>query len=176
MHWTRRRGTIECVLIEVVSGDITRVQAEAVVAAANRHLAGGGGVDGAIHRAAGPQLLEALRPLAPCPVGGAVVTPAFNLPAPIGYVVHAVGPRYGVDEPADELLRAAYRAALRRCDEVGARSVAFPSISTGAYGFPVQRACTLSVEALRDADTRVERCLLVAFDDKTHRHWQAALG
>lgn len=133
-------------------------------------------MDGAIHRAAGPQLLEALRPLAPCPVGDAVVTEAFDLPAPIRYVVHAVGPRYGVDEPADELLRAAYLAALRRCDEVGARSVAFPSISTGAYGFPLQRACALSVDALRSADTQVERCLLVAFDDETKRHWRAALG
>lgn len=175
MQRTWRRGTMDGVLIEVTSGDITRARAEAVVAAANRHLAGGGGVDGAIHRAAGPELLEALRPLAPCPVGGAVVTPAFNLPAPIQYVVHAVGPRYGVDEPADELLRGAYLAALRRCDEVGARSVAFPSISTGAYGFPLHRACALSADALRDADTRVERCLLVAFDDTTYRHWQAAL-
>lgn len=161
--------------IEVVAGDITRAQTEAIVAAANRHLAGGGGVDGAIHRAAGPRLLAALRPLAPCPVGDAVVTPAFELPAPIRYVVHAVGPRYGVDEPADELLQAAYRAALRRCDEVGAASVAFPSISTGAYRFPLPRACALSVAALREADTQVERCLLVAFDDKTLRRWQAAL-
>ena len=171
-----RHSTIGDVLIDVVSGDITQAQAEAVVAAANRHLAGGGGVDGAIHRAAGPQLLKALRPLTPCEVGGAVVTPAFNLPAPIRYVVHAVGPRYGVDEPADELLRNAYLAALRRCDEVGARSVAFPSISTGAYGFPLEHACALSVAALRAADTDVERCLLVAFDDRTHRHWQTALG
>jgi O-acetyl-ADP-ribose deacetylase (regulator of RNase III) len=164
------------VLIEVVAGDITQAQAEVVVTAANRHLAGGGGVDGAIHRAAGPALLEALRPLTPCPVGGAVLTPAFNLPAPIRYVVHAVGPRYGVDEPADEFLRGAYLAALRRCDEIEARSVAFPSISTGAYGFPLGRACALSAAALRGAETQVERCLLVAFDDKTNRHWQAALG
>lgn len=161
--------------IEVITGDITRVQTEAIVAAANRHLAGGGGVDGAIHRAAGPDLLQALRPLAPCPVGGAVVTPAFRLPAPIRFVVHAVGPRFGVDEPADDLLRSAYLAALARCDEVGAGSVAFPSISTGAYGFPLEQACALSVDALRHADTRVAHCLLVAFDERTLRHWQTAV-
>jgi O-acetyl-ADP-ribose deacetylase (regulator of RNase III) len=113
--------------------------------------------------------------LAPCQVGGAVVTPAFDLPDPIRHVVHAVGPRFGKDEPADDLLRDAYLAALARCDEVGASSVAFPSISTGAYGFPIDRACAISVAALRGADTQVERCLLVAFDDKTRRRWEAAL-
>ena len=114
--------------IEVVRGDITTVAVEALVTAANRSLVGGGGVDGAIHRAAGPRLLQALRPLAPCPPGQAVVTPAFDLPEPVRHVIHAVGPRYGVDEPPDELLRSAYLAALRCCVEVGATSVAFPSL------------------------------------------------
>jgi len=161
--------------IEVVLGDITTVDAEVLVTAANRALAGGGGVDGAIHRAAGPQLLQALRPLAPCPPGSAVITPAFALPAPVRHVVHAVGPRYGVDEPAAGLLASAYLASLRLCDDAGATSVAFPSLSTGAYGFPLSEACTISVTTLLAADTRVERCLLVAFDIKTRRFWDRAL-
>ena len=143
--------------------------------AANKSLAGGGGADGAIHRAAGPEPLAALRPLAPCMPGGAVITPAFGLPAPVRFVVHAVGPRYGVDEPAGELLRSAYRAALRCCDEVQAHSVAFPSLSTGAYHFPLLDACRISVDALTTADTSVARCVLVAFDQKTERFWKRAL-
>ncbi|HEY5845593.1 MAG TPA: macro domain-containing protein [Microlunatus sp.] len=161
--------------IEVVRDDITSVAVEVLVTAANQSLVGGGGVDGAIHRAAGPELLAALRPLAPCLPGDAVVTAAFGLPAPVRHVVHAVGPRYGVDEPADELLRSAYRAALRRCDEVDAQSVAFPSLSTGAYHFPLLDACRISVEALTSADTSVTRCVLVAFDQKTERFWKRAI-
>lgn len=162
--------------IEVVIGDITAASVEAVVTAANAALVGGGGVDGAVHRAAGPELLQALRPLAPCPPGGAVVTPAFRFAPPVRWVVHAVGPRYGVDEPAAELLASAYLSSLARCDEVGATSVAFPSISTGAYGYPLHEACEVSARALREAVTNVERCLLVAFDPKTQRLWQRALG
>jgi O-acetyl-ADP-ribose deacetylase len=162
--------------IEVVRGDVTTMAVEAVVTAANRSLAGGGGVDGAVHRAAGPDLLRALRPLAPCPPGQAVVTPAFNLPPPIRHVVHAVGPRYGVDEPASELLHSAYLAALRRCEEVDARSVAFPSLSTGAYHYPLLEACRISVSALRNAHSTVDHCLLVAFDPKTERFWTRALS
>ncbi|WP_375494050.1 macro domain-containing protein [uncultured Jatrophihabitans sp.] len=161
--------------IELVSGDITRVDAQVLVTAANKSLKGGGGVDGAIHRAAGRQLLAALRPLAPCPAGDAVITDAFELPAPVRYVVHAVGPRYGSDKPSDALLRSAYLAAIRCCDEVGARSVAFPSLSTGAYRYPLDEACDISVDALRHASTRVETCLLVAYDRRTHDSWQRAL-
>jgi O-acetyl-ADP-ribose deacetylase len=162
--------------IEVVRGDITTVDAEVLVTAANSALAGGGGVDGVVPRAAGPELLRALRPLAPCPPGSAVITPAFRLPAPVRHVVHAVGPRYGVDEPAAGLLASAYLASLRLCDDVGASSVAFPSLSTGAFGFPLLEACQISVTALLGADTHVERCSLVAFDTKTQRFWQRALG
>lgn len=161
--------------IEIVRADITTVATDVLVTAANSALVGGGGVDGAIHRAAGPELLTALRPLAPCAPGEAVITPAFGLPTPVRHVVHAVGPRYGVDEPADELLRSAYLAALRRCDEVGARSVAFPSISTGVYGFPLAEACRISVTALLGARTAVERCALVPFDERTTRYWRIAL-
>jgi O-acetyl-ADP-ribose deacetylase len=162
--------------IEVIRGDITTVDAQALVTAANANLVGGGGVDGAIHRAAGPDLLRALRPLAPCDIGSAVITSAFGLGPPVQWVVHAVGPRYGIDEPVASLLAGAYRAALARCDEVGARTVAFPSISTGVYGYPVAAACDISVATLRSAHTQVERCILVAFDPLTEASWLRALG
>jgi O-acetyl-ADP-ribose deacetylase (regulator of RNase III) len=161
------------VQIEVVTGDITRQDVDAVVTAANSALRGGGGVDGAVHRAAGPALVRASLALAPCPPGSAVVTPAFAL-APVRWVVHAVGPVYrGPSDAA--LLASAYTASLARCDEVGARSVAFPAISTGVYGYPREDAARVSVAALRSAATQVERCLLVAFDDDTAGLWSAAL-
>ncbi|GAB6900883.1 macro domain-containing protein [Kineosporia succinea] len=94
----------------------------------------------------------------------------------VKHVVHAVGPRFGVDEPADELLAAAYASSLRRCEEVGATSVAFPALSTGAYGYPLLEACRISVQALRAAETSVNRCLLYAFDVKTRRFWVRALS
>jgi O-acetyl-ADP-ribose deacetylase (regulator of RNase III) len=164
------------VQIEVLTGDIVQAQVEVLVTAANAALIGGGGVDGAIHRAAGPELLQALRSLAPCQIGGAVITPAFRIPPPVRFVVHAVGPRYGVDEPAPELLSDSYAQSLARCDEVGATSVAFPALSTGAYGYPLSEACKVSVAALRAAQTQVERCVLVAFDAKTAQLWRHALG
>ena len=159
--------------IEVVQGDITRQGVDAVVTAANPALAGGGGVDGAVHRAAGPQLVRASRALAPCPAGSAVVTPAFDL-APVRWVVHAVGPIYSGPSDA-EVLASAYVQSLARCDDVGARSVAFPAISTGVYGYPPQEAARVSVAALRGASTEVERCLLVAFSSDTEQLWRAEL-
>lgn len=162
--------------IEVVQADITSVEVDVVVTAANSPLIGGGGVDGAVHRVAGPELLQALRPLAPCPVGGAVITPAFRFPPPVRHVVHAVGPRYGVDEPAADLLAGAYRASLALADQVGAGSIAFPSLSTGAFQYPRVQACDISVRALRSSTTTVGRCLLVALDVKTARLWERALA
>ncbi|HEY3926142.1 MAG TPA: macro domain-containing protein [Acidothermaceae bacterium] len=161
--------------IEVVTGDIVHAQVEVLVTAANAALVGGGGVDGAIHRAAGPELLQALRSLAPCEIGGAVITPAFRIPPPVRFVVHAVGPRYGRDEPAGELLAGAYAQSLARCDEVGATSVAFPAVSTGVYGYPLTDACRISVAALKSTQTQVERCILVSFDANTAQLWQGAL-
>jgi len=105
-----------------------------------------------------------------------VVTPAFLMPSPVRHVIHAVGPRYGVDNPVNQLLASAYRASLALCDQVGAESVAFPSISTGAFGYPLLEACQISVQTLRDAPTSVNRCVLVAFDLKTKRFWDRALG
>src|SRR4051794_12303687 len=161
--------------IELVRGDITAMRdVDAIVTAANTPLRGGGGVDGAVHAAAGPQLLAACRPLAPCPAGSAIVTPAFDL-APVQWVIHAVGPIYA--GPADAaVLASAYTSSLARADEVGARSVAFPSISTGVYGYPDDEAAEVSLRALRDATTDVERLLLVAFGRRMHDLWTAALA
>ena len=159
--------------ITVVRGDITRQQVDAIVTAANVPLMGGGGVDGAVHDAAGPELLRACRELAPCATGSAVVTPAFDL-APVRWVIHAVGPVYA--GPADaELLASAYVESLARADEVGARSLAFPSISTGVYGYPAAEAAQVSVAALRGAATQVETVLLVAFNAHMAELWDRAL-
>lgn len=159
--------------ITLVRGDITVQQVDAIVTAANVELRGGGGVDGAVHAAAGPRLLEACRALAPCPPGSAVVTPAFDL-APVRWVIHAVGPVYSGPQDA-AVLASAYVSSLARADEVGARSVAFPSISTGVYGYPADEASRISVEALRGADTQVEQVLLVAFSRGMEARWAEVL-
>lgn len=169
----RERGYGPAVQITLVRGDITVQDVEAVVTAANTGLVGGGGVDGAVHAAAGPRLLEACRALAPVPAGSAVVTPAFDL-APVRWVVHAVGPVYRGPADAD-VLASAYASALARADEVGARTVAFPSISTGVYGYPADEASRISVAALRAATTQVERVLLVAFSRGMEALWGDAL-
>lgn len=168
-------GTVSGMRIEVVRADITCVEVDVIVTAANSPLIGGGGVDGAVHRVAGSELLQALRPLSPCPVGGAVITSAFRFPPPVRHIVHAVGPRYGVDEPGAELLASAYRTSLALADQVGAESIAFPSLSTGAFQYPRLEAAEISVRALRSTATQVQRCLLVAFDVKTARFWERAL-
>lgn len=159
--------------ITLVRGDITEQQVDAVVTAANTELRGGGGVDGAVHQAAGPRLLEACRSLAPCPPGSAVVTPAFDL-TPVRWVIHAVGPIYSGQQDASTLA-SAYVSALARADEVGARSVAFPSISTGLYGYPADEAARVSIDALSSARTSVEQVLLVAFSRGMEARWGAAL-
>jgi O-acetyl-ADP-ribose deacetylase len=160
--------------LTVVEGDITRQQVDAIVTAANEPLRGGGGVDGAVHAAAGPDLLRACRALAPCPTGSAVVTPAFDL-YPVRWVIHAVGPVY--QGPGDaELLAAAYVSSLARADEVGAHAVAFPSISTGVFGYPADAAAAISVAALRSAATQVESALLVAFSPHMAVLWRRALS
>ena len=160
--------------ISVVRGDICRVRADAVVTAANRSLVGGSGVNGAIHAAAGPELLRASSALAPCPAGSAVVTRAFQL-RHASWVIHAVGPVYS--GPRDEaLLACAYTSALARADEVGATSVAFPAISTGVYGYPPEDAARISVAALRSAQTSVQRVLLVAYGERTAQLWEQALA
>lgn len=160
--------------IQIVCGDITKQDVDAIVTAANEPLRGGGGVDGAVHRAAGPELLRACHVLAPCLTGSAVITPAFDL-APVKWVIHAVGPIYSGRPEDAELLTSAYTSSLARADEVGAKSVAFPSISTGVYGYPDGLASILSVQALRAARTHVATVLLVAFSRRIAEKWDSAL-
>lgn len=152
--------------VTVELGDITRMTCDAIVNAANESLLGGGGVDGAIHRAAGPELLAHCRTLGGCPTGQAKVTPGFGLPAK--WVIHTVGPvwhdgRHG--EP--ELLASCYRESLARADEVGAHTVAFPAISTGVYGYPKEAATRIAVATVLAAHTEVELVTFVCFDQRT---------
>ena len=164
--------------LSLVQGDITTQRVDAIVNAANSTLLGGGGVDGAIHRAAGPQLLDACRRLDGCPTGGAKITPGFNLPA--GYVIHAVGPRYrdGIHgEP--EALASCYRSALRLAGDHDCDTIAFPAISCGVYGYPIHDAARVSIGAvadfLRDAD-QPAGVLWVLFDERVFSAFSSALG
>jgi O-acetyl-ADP-ribose deacetylase (regulator of RNase III) len=154
---------------DIVVGDITRLEVDAIVNAANERLRGGGGVDGAIHRAAGPELLEACKQFASCPTGEVRVTPGFRLPA--RWVVHAVGPVWrGGGTNEDALLASAYRNALHAASDVGARSMAFPAISTGVYGFPRERAASIALRETRDwlaGGNEPRRILLVFFDEES---------
>lgn len=133
--------------IELVVGDITRVEVDCIVTAANEELRGGGGVDGAVHRAAGPELVAASRALAPCRAGEARITPGFRLAAK--YVIHAVGPVFRDLEKDGPLLASAYRSALQLAAGQGVRRIAFPCISTGVYGFPKQPACDIAVSTTK---------------------------
>jgi len=160
--------------IEAVQGDITRERVDAIVNAANSSLLGGGGVDGAIHRAAGPALRDACRQLGGCPAGEARATPGFRLTAQ--WVIHTVGPVWaGGGRGEAELLASCYRRSLEVADELGARSVAFPAISTGAYGHPPRDAARIAVETLRATATRVDLARLVAFDAATLELYRALL-
>jgi len=163
--------------IEVALGDITREQVDAIVNAANESLLGGGGVDGAIHRAAGPQLARAGAAIAPCAPGNAMATPAFNLDPPIRHIIHTVGPRWkGGSHGEAEILTSCYRRSLQLADELGARSVAFPAIATGVYGFPPSRAAQIAVATITSSSTTaVIQVRLVAFDRPTFDHLTAAL-
>jgi O-acetyl-ADP-ribose deacetylase (regulator of RNase III) len=154
--------------IEAVLGDITHEQVDAIVNAANRSLQGGGGVDGAIHRAAGPELATAGGSIGPCETGDAKATPAFRLTPPVRYIIHTVGPVWhGGDHGEAELLASCYRRCLEVADEVGAGTVAFPAVSTGIYGYPAEQAAQIAVTTLTSTQTRVELVRLVAFDELT---------
>lgn len=159
--------------VEIVRGDITKLDVDAIVNAANERLLGGGGVDGAIHRAAGPELLQAcraipeVRPGVRCPTGEARITPGFELPA--RHVIHTVGPVWrGGEQGEPGLLASCYRESLGLAEEHGARSVAFPAISCGVYGYPVDEAAEIAVREVAgfvSSSDVVERVLLVCFGD-----------
>lgn len=162
--------------IEIVQGDITTFAVDAIVNAANTSLLGGGGVDGAIHRAAGPQLLAECKSLGGCPTGEARLTLAYHLPA--RFVIHTVGPVWqGGDYGEAELLAACYRNVLALARDQRLRSLAFPSISTGAYGFPLEQACRIAlreVSSFLQAEPTLERVLFVCFSEKDRLVYQTA--
>ena len=161
--------------LEAVQGDITREAVDAIANAANSGLTRGGGVCGAIFAAAGPELDAACAARSGCPTGDAKATPGFRLPA--RWIIHAVGPVWhGGDAGEPDQLASAYRRSLAVADELGARSVAFPAISTGIYGYPLDAATAIAVRTCRETDTDVELIGFVCFDDRTLRTYQLALG
>ncbi|MDT3727606.1 O-acetyl-ADP-ribose deacetylase [Streptomyces sp. DSM 41972] len=166
--------------ITLVQGDITRQSAEAIVNAANSSLLGGGGVDGAIHRRGGPEILAECRALRAShygrglPTGQAVATTAGRLDA--RWVIHTVGPVYSASEDRSGLLASCYRESLRVADELGARTVAFPAISTGVYHWPLDDAARIAVETVRTTDTSVEEITFVLFDERAYTAFSAETG
>ncbi len=163
--------------LEVVEGDITRQQVDAIVNAANNSLLGGGGVDGAIHRAAGPELLAECRQLGGCPTGEAKLTRGYNLPAK--WVIHTVGPIWrGGNQHEDELLASCYRRSLALAEVHQLHTIAFPSISTGAYGFPIERAACIAVAEVKtflEQNDTVEKVILVCYGRRAYEAHQAAI-
>jgi O-acetyl-ADP-ribose deacetylase (regulator of RNase III) len=163
--------------LKVVRGDITRLQVDAIVNAANSSLLGGGGVDGAIHRAAGPELVEACRKLHGCKIGDAKATPGFRLPA--RWIFHAVGPVWnGGAREEPEKLASCYRRCLELAREKGVKTMAFPAISTGIYGYPKEPAAEIAVRVCRDLadECGVERVEFCCFDEATAAIYERVLG
>ncbi|MEU1817766.1 O-acetyl-ADP-ribose deacetylase [Streptomyces roseifaciens] len=168
------------VTITLVQGNITQQHVDAVVNAANSSLLGGGGVDGAIHRAGGPAILSACRDLRAShygkglPTGKAVATTAGDLPA--DWVIHTVGPVFSQEEDRSDLLASCHRESLRVADELGARTVAFPAISTGVYRWPVEDAARIAVETVRQTETSVEEVRFVLFDERAYEAFASQMG
>ncbi|MHA6248861.1 O-acetyl-ADP-ribose deacetylase [Pontibacter sp. CAU 1760] len=169
-------------IIEVQQGDITKLEVDAVVNAANSSLLGGGGVDGAIHRAGGPAILEECKEIRArqggCPTGEAVITTAGNMPA--RYVIHTVGPVWaGGKQGEPELLANCYQNSLRIASEKNLTSIAFPNISTGVYGYPKAKAAQVAVQAVQDYlqqhETSLQQIIFVCFDDENLKLYQQAL-
>lgn len=164
--------------LQAIVGDITTVEVDAIVNAANEALRGGGGVDGAIHRAAGPELMEECRRIGGCPTGEARLTKGYRLPAK--YIIHTVGPVWHEgDSGEDQLLAACYRSSMALARAHGVRSIAFPAISTGVYRFPLERAARVAVATLAEELNReppMEKVLLVCFDETAKNAFEAALA
>lgn len=163
-------------MIELHQGDITKFAADALVNAANSALAGGGGVDGAIHRAGGPSIMEECRAIGHCPTGSAVITGAGNLPA--RHVIHAVAPRYSGKESDAKNLRGAYARSLELANEYNLRTIAFPSLGTGAYAYPLDEAARIALETVREhcsQGTSLLRVTFVLFNESTYDAFSAAL-
>jgi O-acetyl-ADP-ribose deacetylase len=162
--------------IEIILGDITKQQVDAIVNAANNSLLGGGGVDGAIHRAAGPQLLAECRTLGGCPTGEAKITKGYDLPAK--WVIHTVGPIWlGGHGGETEVLGKCYQSCFALATAHDIRTIAFPSISTGAYGFPVELACRIALKETKDVlmqNVNLEKVVFVCFDERTLKNYQEA--
>lgn len=156
-------------IIEIVKVDITKLKVDAIVNAANNSLLGGGGVDGAIHRAAGPELLEFNRKLGGCETGEAKISPGFNLPAK--YIIHTVGPVWnGGNYDEDKLLANCYRNSLKLSVKNKIKTIAFSAISTGVYGFPLERATKIAVKEVNDfleKNHSIEKVIFVCFDERT---------
>ena len=163
-------------MIEIIRGDITTLDVDAIVNAANSALAGGGGVDGAIHRAAGPDLMRELRGFNGCPTGDAVLTRGYRLPAK--YVIHAVGPVwYGGSRGETELLARAYESSFARAREAGdVRSIAFPAISTGIYGFPKREAAAIALRVMRTHADEFEQIVACLFDAPTEALYRETIA
>jgi len=163
--------------LHIIRGDITELAVDAIVNAANNSLLGGAGVDGAIHDAAGPELLEECRTLGGCPTGGAKLTKGYELPA--RHVIHTVGPIwYGGTNGEEELIARCYRSCFDLAEQYGLQTLAFPSVSTGAYRFPVQRAARIALAEIEQGLARlpsVARVTVVCFEDRVYEAYRAAL-
>lgn len=165
-------------MLSIIQGDITKIEADAIVNAANNTLLGGGGVDGAIHRAGGPIVLEQCKKAGGCPTGEARITTAGNLPSK--YIIHAVGPVYEDGSMSeDELLYNAYYNSLRLAKEYNLKTIAFPAISTGVYGYPKMEACNIAIKAVMDFldnETDIREIYFVLFNDDNYHIYESVMA